>query len=468
MEERIDIAELLEDCPQDMELDCTMMDNVVFEKIDISNYQYPIVIRNSYNFKMNLTRYGQYSEEEDYKCIIFPKGKRTWEGFTPPCKFKDGDVLIKAQSNTLCIYKSIQNKNCIDFYCGCSPLDNEIIIKKDKDEHFGLVSHAKLATEEEKARLFQVIKDNGYQWNSKTKTLEKIVVPEFKDGDVIYVEGFRKWVAIVKICDDNAVYEHVALQINDGTLEFSNNIPLFRYGEDTPTEIRFATEEEKQKLFQAIKDNGYEWKSETKTLERLVVPKFKVGDTVRHEEDKTVIIIIEIKDDYYVMQSYDQYSSGGYQYTKIPIKDQDQYKLFNFHDKLDISTLEKIEPKFKVWDKIRLKNDKNTIETINYIYSGSYGLCSHHMLYFKEQDEWELVPDKFDVTTLKPFDKVLGRTDNTGIWECDLFSCYNDSELYNNFHCIGVNYRYCIPYEGNEHLLGKTDDCDDFYKTWEE
>ena len=28
------------------------------------------------------------------------------------------------------------------------------------------------------------------------------------------------------------------------------------------------------------------------------------------------------------------------------------------------------------------------------------------------------------------------------------------------------NYRRCIPYEGNEYLLGKTDDCDDFYKTW--
>ena len=27
------------------------------------------------------------------KCVIFPKGKTTWEGFVPPCKFKDGDIL---------------------------------------------------------------------------------------------------------------------------------------------------------------------------------------------------------------------------------------------------------------------------------------------------------------------------------------------------------------------------------------
>lgn len=26
---------------------------------------------------------------------------------------------------------------------------------------------------------------------------------------------------------------------------------------------------------------------------------------------------------------------------------------------------------------------------------------------------------------------------------------------------------YCQVYEGNEHLLGKTDDCDEYFKTWE-
>ena len=32
---------------------------------------------------------------------------------------------------------------------------------------------------------------------------------------------------------------------------------------------------------------------------------------------------------------------------------------------------------------------------------------------------------------------------------------------------MGYNkYKQCIPYEGNEHLLGTTDDCDDYYKTW--
>lgn len=36
------------------------------------------------------------------------------------------------------------------------------------------------------------------------------------------------------------------------------------------------------------------------------------------------------------------------------------------------------------------------------------------------------------------------------------------------FICMGYNkYKQCIPYEGNEHLLDTTNDCDNFYKTWE-
>ena len=32
--------------------------------------------------------------------------------------------------------------------------------------------------------------------------------------------------------------------------------------------------------------------------------------------------------------------------------------------------------------------------------------------------------------------------------------------------CSGDNWSYCIPYKNNEHLRGKANDCDDFYKWW--
>ena len=35
MKEKINIAELLKDCPKGMELDCTMFENVTFVRVDI-------------------------------------------------------------------------------------------------------------------------------------------------------------------------------------------------------------------------------------------------------------------------------------------------------------------------------------------------------------------------------------------------------------------------------------------------
>lgn len=35
-----------------------------------------------------------------------------------------------------------------------------------------------------------------------------------------------------------------------------------------------------------MNDAGYKWNTETKTLEKLIQPKFKVGDMVRHKKKK--------------------------------------------------------------------------------------------------------------------------------------------------------------------------------------
>lgn len=52
--------------------------------------------------------------------------------------------------------------------------------------------------------------------------------------------------------------------------------------------------------------------------------------------------------------------------------------------------------------------------------------------------------------TPKPFDKVLVRNDKEDQWSANIFS-YQVGDMY---YCLGECYwRYCIPYEGNEHLL---------------
>ena len=57
----------------------------------------------------------------------------------------------------------------------------------------------------------------------------------------------------------------------------------------------------------------------------------------------------------------------------------------------------------------------------------------------------------------KPFDKVLVRDKEEDLWDINFFSHYKENEKYFPYACINTRYRFCIPYENNEHLLGTTD-----------
>lgn len=301
---KINIAELLKDCPKGMELDCIKFDGIVtFEGVTDCDY-YPIKISIKYgneSFRQTLTRYGQTCITTYDKCVIFPKGKTTWEGFQRP----------------------------------------------------------------------------------------------FKDGDVVYIQSLYEYIAIYKETNCGNLHKHavICISFNNRFLQ-DNNILCC---EEDVKQIRLATEEEKQKLFDTIKANGYKWNPETKTLEKLIEPKFKVGDKIKNKKDYISGIITDISDGTYKVE----YKSGGVAYANI-----------------------------------------------------------------KYQDDWELVPNKFDITTLKPFEsKVLVRTNNRK-WVAAFYSHYDKDSLLK--HCVvgGLWYEQCIPYESNEHLLDTTNNCDEYYKTW--
>lgn len=71
----------------------------------------------------------------------------------------------------------------------------------------------------------------------------------------------------------------------------------------------------------------------------------------------------------------------------------------------------------------------------------------------KEQRDWSKfgVSDQKQEPELKPFDKVLVRDGDDDEWVCDFFSHIDERDLY---YCVGTWFKQCIPYEGNEHLLG--------------
>ena len=75
----------------------------------------------------------------------------------------------------------------------------------------------------------------------------------------------------------------------------------------------------------------------------------------------------------------------------------------------------------------------------------------------KEGKAWDAgkkeVVDLKPKVKLKPFDKVLIRDFENQEWQVSLFS-YKDSDSY--YCCNGCGWNHCIPYIGNESLLGTT------------
>jgi hypothetical protein len=182
--EKINIAELLKGCPTDMELDCTIFNGkVCFEGFDHNNSAYPIKISvNLVNIE-HLDIYGQYNTRDYAKCIIFPKGKTTWEGFQRP--FKNGDIIyIKCKYYDWCsIFYKCEDEKLYTYVDFCITSNNFYCSKPNiVCECSDIIEH-RFATEEEKEKLFKAIKDNGYKWNTETKTLDKINTFLWKSDD---------------------------------------------------------------------------------------------------------------------------------------------------------------------------------------------------------------------------------------------------------------------------------------------
>lgn len=183
--EKLNIAEMLKDCPSGMELNCVTYDNVSFDKVSVDEKSvYPIFCyitdEKGNRSGISFTENGCESKRYGAKCVIFPKGKTTWEGFQRP--FKEGDIVATLKGNQIFIFKEnikdVDNSFSGVCYFGVE-LGNGGMFKEGR-WHF-----TRLANEEEKQKLFDAIKANGYRWNPETKTLEKLIVPKFKVGDKI-------------------------------------------------------------------------------------------------------------------------------------------------------------------------------------------------------------------------------------------------------------------------------------------
>lgn len=110
------------------------------------------------------------------------------------------------------------------------------------------------------------IKDNnGYvdaDWTIEDGIMvvsPKVEKFEPKDGDVVTTEGGRQVFINKKYIEKGCGYAYIGWNFNDDT----------EFIEDQWCYSRFATEEEKNKLFDKLNEKGYEWDAEKKEIVKI-------------------------------------------------------------------------------------------------------------------------------------------------------------------------------------------------------
>lgn len=214
MNENINLCEILKDCPNGMELNCTLWDNVKFDHVDMKS-NYPIYIKKPGGQMEYLTENGCFNFDLGAKCVIFPKGKTTWKGFRRP--FKDGDIVATTLGSVFYLNTRFNTEERYGCFVGISGNGSFYVCKP-----FAYKECCEFATEEEKRKLFQAIKDNGYKWNTETQTLEKLSTPNFKVGDIIWNKDYYK-VKITNVNIEDSFYTYESLIAKGiGTITFND------------------------------------------------------------------------------------------------------------------------------------------------------------------------------------------------------------------------------------------------------
>ena len=283
MGNKINVAEILKDKPKGTKLysDICCGECVLNEVSENAIY---VDMYNKERFWF-FSVYGTIYAFPNGGVLLYPSYEmRDWRKFA----WKKGDVLVNKDNNSHIIFEKFNDDTYTTFTgklyyqatkAGCSYAHTRnIAMTQDFDIEEGDAAQTYINTIEEKL---------GGKLNRETLEVEK-TQPEFKDGDIVAVDLYRKNIRIFKekkngnnICWGKY---YIGFSFNnEGKL-----IQTFKnYTADCSSD-RLATEEEKQQLFDALAKEGKAWDAEKKEVVGLK-PKveFKPFDKVlvRDNED---------------------------------------------------------------------------------------------------------------------------------------------------------------------------------------
>ena len=244
METKINIAEILRDKPENTKLYSPLFGDVYLSCIQDSIIK--VTHHGGITRFFNNGRYYNYPESEQ---VLSPsKEMRDWSKFS----WRKGDVLTNSRG-VLCIFKEFSGYpyttfiatfvNNVDFVTNGSIIEATQEWNKASNENAEkYIGYITADLEKANRRL-----------NLETLEIEKL--PEFKDGDIV---AYGKSVAICRKIYKHTHCFYVSLDETFGL--------LFYYNRVSSEECRFAKEEEKQQLFDALAKKNKAWDAEKKQI----------------------------------------------------------------------------------------------------------------------------------------------------------------------------------------------------------
>ena len=275
METKINIAEILKDKPQGTKLYSSACGKC--KLIDVDDKSFKISFYSSKFGFMNggegyLDKFGKLYD--DGECVIFPSRQmRDWSKFA----WKKGDVLVSNNGKVKVIFDKFRSDTYSSFI-GKYHIDS-LECNNPYYQYEGEYATGSFKLEEVDAvqTYINTIEERlGGKINRDTLEIEK-AQPEFKDGDIVV---YGKSVAICRKIYKHTLSFYVSLNEMFGLL-FDDEV-------ESSEEYRFATEEEKKQLFDALAKEGKAWDAEKKQVVDLK-PKVELKPfdkvLVRDDED---------------------------------------------------------------------------------------------------------------------------------------------------------------------------------------
>ena len=254
MEEKINIANILKDKPSGTKLYADAFGELKLVKVDKVD---TIYTRTKEGMLYSFYNDGKYDKNGE-PILVPSKEMRNWSKFA----WKKGDVLVSNDYGTEVIFYDWYDDTYTNFY------GKHYLNSKDKNNikynDTFLCTTARYSLEDkDAAQTYINTIEERLDGKLNLETLEIEKQPEFQDGDILYAEK-----------DESHIDAIFILETVKGKREYYACLILHPYmvcncrciGSINNKTLRYATEEEKQQLFEALAKEGKYWDAEKKEV----------------------------------------------------------------------------------------------------------------------------------------------------------------------------------------------------------